>query len=229
MNKYLGTSTLESMGQAKFYNRWTFNKFKIHLKGEILEIGAGIGNFTSDLSKYGKVTAIDIEPNFIRQINERKNPYVTAGLGDIQKGKFFFGAKTFESIVCLNILEHIEDDSGSLENIFKLLKRDGNLILLVPIYESLYGEIDKSIGHFRRYDPLILMNQMKDQGFKIIYKRKLNLVGALGWFIAGRIFKNKRVEGNQIQLFNVLSPFFLFFEDIIEPFIGTSILIIAKK
>lgn len=229
MNNYTGVPTLESMSQAGFYNKWTFKKFSKYLKGEILEVGCGIGNFTIDLSKYGNVTAIDIDQKLIKQLTDKKNTRINVGPGDIEAGKFFFDNKEFDAIVCINVLEHIENNEKALENMYKLLKKEGYLILLVPIYSFLYGEIDRSIGHFRRYNPDDLVKEMQEIGYTVISHRKLNFIGAIGWFIAGRILGNKNIEGNKIQLFNILAPFFLFIENLIEPIIGTSILIIAKK
>lgn len=229
MSNYTGASTLESMSQARFYNKWTFKKFSQYLKGEILEVGCGIGNFSGDLSKYGNVTAIDIDQKLIKQLTDKKNVEINAGFGDIETGKFFFDNKEFDSIVCINVLEHIRNDEKALENMYKLLRKKGNLILLVPIYNFLYGEIDRSIGHFRRYNPINLVKEMQELGYIVISHRKLNFAGAIGWFIAGRILRNRNVEGNKIQFFNMLAPFFLFIENLIEPIIGTSILVIAKK
>lgn len=229
MSKYTGATTLESMSQARFYNKWIFNKFKNFLKGEILEVGCGIGNFTKTLSNYGAVTAIDIDKNLLENIVKEKDPRMRVGYGDIEKGEYFFNDKRFDALICINVLEHIKDDARALDNMLKLLRNKGNMILLVPIYDFLYGEIDKTIGHFRRYNPEELIARIKDLGFIITYHKKLNFPGALGWFIAGKIFKNKHVEADKIQLFNILSPLFLFIENFMEPIIGTSILIIAKK
>lgn len=229
MNKYNGTSTLESMSQAGFYNKWTLNKFSKYLKGEILEVGCGIGNFTLTLSMYGKVTAIDMDQSLIEKFNKDNIPNIKAGYGDIETGKYFFPKKTFDTIVCINVLEHIENDIKALENMFSLLRVNGNLILLVPIHNFLYGEIDRSIGHFRRYDPNNLVKKMLSSGYILVSSKRLNFIGAIGWFIAGRILRDKNIEGNKIQLFNILAPIFLFIENLIEPIVGTSILIIAKK
>jgi len=229
MKTYTGTKTLESMNQAKFYNKWTLGKFKKYLKGNILEVGCGIGNFTTTLSKYGKVTAIDIDQSLIDKLNKENHPRIKAGYGDIEKSKYFFKDKSFDIIVCINVLEHVKDDEKALQNMYRLLKKGGKLILLVPIHDFLYGEIDKAINHFRRYNPEHLVTQLKQMGFIIKQNRKLNFLGALGWFVAGRILKNKQVEDSKIQLFNIIAPLFLFLEDLIEPVIGTSILIIGEK
>ncbi len=228
MSKYTGTSTLESMSQAGFYNKWTFDKFKKYLKGEILEIGCGIGNFTSTLSEYGNTTAIDIDQNLIQKFKSDNNAKVKVGFGDIEKGKYFFKDKEFDTIVCINVLEHINDDYLALRNIYKLLKNNGTLILLVPIYTFLFGEIDRAVHHYRRYNPKVLTKNMQEIGLTIISSRKLNFIGALGWFVTGKIFKNKQITKNNIKLFNIMSPI-LYLENLIEPPIGTSILIVAKR
>lgn len=220
--------TLENMNQAAWYNQWTLKKFAGYLKGDILEVGCGIGNFTNALTSFGRIFAMDIDKNYINKtkllLSEGQ-----VGLGDIERGKYFFGSQTFDSIVCLNVLEHIENDERALTNLLKLLKPGGTLIVLIPAHPFLYGAIDKSIGHFRRYMKKELSQKMEKIGFKIIQSRKINFLGAIGWFIAGRILNESKVEDKKIKIFNLLAPFFLTFEDIIEPIIGTSILVIAKK
>ncbi len=226
---YKGTSTLESMTQAKFYNRWTLAKFDKFLKGSILEVGYGIGTFTQTLAKYGKVTAIDIDQNLIEKIKIDRNFNTRIGYGDIERAEYFFKNGKFDTIVCINVLEHIEDDSKAFANMYNLLQENGVLILLIPAHLFLFGEIDKSIGHFRRYSKKDIIAKLETSGFKIIKFRSLNLFGSIGWFISGRVFKNKIVDQSKIRLFNVVAPFFLRIEDLINPPFGTSFLIIAKK
>lgn len=225
----LGKKTLESMSQAVWYNRWTLNKFKRSLKGDILEIGCGIGNFTKDLTKFGKVWAIDINKEYVDQTINNADNKTQAGLGNIEKGEFFFGNREFDSIVCLNVLEHIKDDNAAINNLFRLLKTGGKLILLVPAHQFLYGEIDRSIGHFRRYNKAGLIKKLTRAGFKIQSSRNLNFLGALGWFVAGKILKEKAVKEANIKIFNLAAPLALLLEDLFEPPIGTSILAVAEK
>lgn len=225
----LGQETLESMSQAVWYNRWTLKKFSPFLNGDILEVGCGIGNFTQLLKQYGKVWAIDIDNNYISQTKESVNGQVKVGIGDIEIGSYFFGSQKFDSIICLNVLEHINDDKKALENLYKLLKADGFLILLVPSHQFLFGQIDKSIGHIRRYSKKDLEDHLKGIGFKLIKSKRLNFLGGIGWFIEGKIFKKSRVEEGKVKIFNFFAPFFLNIENFIEPPMGTSILIVAQK
>lgn len=227
MNDSQGSRTLESMSQAVWYNRWTLNKFKKYLKGEILEVGCGIGNFTNSLKEYGEVYAIDIDNNYINEVKEVTDG--RAGFGDIETGKYFFKDKKFDTVVCLNVLEHIQKDALAVKNLYKLLKDEGHLILLVPVHPFLFGKIDESIGHFRRYAKKELVKQLEGLGLKILNCRKLNFLGAIGWFFAGKVLKESVVDDNKIRVFNIIAPFVLPLEDLIEPPIGTSILIIAQK
>lgn len=221
--------TLESMSQAVWYNRWTLKKFNGFLNGKILEIGCGIGNFTKELIKYGEVYAIDIDQNHLKHTKKIVDKKVKLGLGDIEKGKYFFDSLRFDSIVCLNVLEHIKDDKKALTNIFNLLRREGYLVLLVPAHDFLYGEIDQSIGHFRRYNKEEVINKLRNLGFKVISCRVLNMLGAVGWLLSGRILSNKVISKNKIKVFNLFAPLFLTIEDLIQPPFGTSFLIVAQK
>lgn len=224
-----GADTLESMSQAQWYNHWVLNKFEKYLKGDILEVGCGIGNFTKYLVKYGHVWALDINSEYVQRVNNLKDEKIKAGLGDIEKGKYFFGEKKFDSIICLNVLEHIEDDVTALINLKKLLKEGGFLILILPAHQFLFGEIDKSIGHYRRYTKVSIKKMLLDHGFKLIKVRILNMLGGIGWWFASKILSNKTVDSGKIQLFNILAPIVLPLEDLIEPPIGTSILVISQK
>lgn len=225
----LGQQTLESMSQAQWYNQWTVRKFEEFLHGDILEIGCGIGNFTNSLSKYGKVWAVDIQKEYVIETKKQVNGKAQVGIGDIEKGKYFFSGQNFDNIICLNVLEHIKDDQAALNNLFKLLKTGGRLILLIPAHQFLYGEIDRSIDHYRRYNKSGICQMLERIGFKIEKSRELNFLGALGWFIAGRVLKETIVKQGDIKIFNLVAPIFLQMENLIEPPVGTSILVVAQK
>ncbi len=223
-----GEETLESMNQAAWFNQWTLNRFKSYLRGDILEVGCGIGNFTGTLAKYGKVWAIDINESYIKEL-KTTDSQANVGVGNIEKGEYFFGNRKFDIAVCLNVLEHTENDNVALVNLYQLLKKGGRLILIVPSSPFLYGEIDRSIGHFRRYEKINLIKKLEDLDFKIIRSLRLNLLGAIGWFISGKIMKDTIVKKWKIKIFDFLARIVLPIEDFIEPPIGTSILIIAQK
>lgn len=221
--------TLESMSQAIWYNQWTVDQFKKSLHGDILEVGCGVGNFTSQLLNFGEISAIDINEDYLKHTKRLIGSRGQVGFGDIEKGNYFFKNKKFDTVVSLNVLEHIQDDKAALSNLFNLLKRGGKLILVVPSQKFLYGEIDKSIGHFRRYEKTELVRKLRSVGFEIIKSKKLNFLGAIGWFIAGKIFKEKKIKKGNIKIFNLIAPFLLSLENLVEPPLGISILVVAQR
>lgn len=223
------SKTLESMSQAVWYNRWTLEKFKHYLGGQILEVGCGIGNFSEYLASCGELTAIDINSDYLREAKRKVAWRVEVGFGDIEKGEYFFKDKIFNTVVCINVFEHIKNDTQALKNIYKLLAPNGFLVLLVPAHQVLYNLIDQSIGHFRRYERKKLEQILGNNGFEISKIRNLNFLGGIGWLVAGKLFKESKISETKIKIFNLISPLFLLLENIFEPPFGTSILVIAKK
>lgn len=223
------SKTLESMSQAVWYNRWTKDQFSKYLTGQILEIGCGIGNFSTHLKDYGKLTAIDINKDYIEDAKSKVDGQVDIGLGDIEKGEYFFKKRNFNTAVCINVLEHIKNDKEAIKNIYQILVPGGFLILLVPGHKFLFNSIDQSIGHFRRYEKNKLEKLLKDEGFDIIKSRNLNFLGSIGWFLVGKFFKESYVSEGKVKFFNLISPLFLTIEKMFEPPFGTSILVIARK
>lgn len=221
--------TLESMSQAQWYNQWTKNHFERYLSGEILEIGCGIGNFSKYLSKYGNLTAIDINEEYLKMAKKRIFGQAEVGFGDIERGEYFFNNRKFNCVVCINVLEHIKDDVKAIRNIHKLLTPGGFLIILVPAHRFLYNSIDKSIGHFRRYEKREFEKILIDNGMEVLRIKSLNFLGIIGWFMAGKLFREKQVSEMKIKIFNLVSPIFLLTENLFELPIGTSILTIARK
>ena len=222
-------STLESMSQSLWYNRWTLSKFIPYLSGNILEVGCGFGSFTGILLRYGSVWAIDIDKFCITKTKKNCPSPSHIGYGNIETGKYFFRKHTFDSIVCMNVLEHIKNDEKALSNMYSILSPRGFLVLLVPSHPKLFGSIDKSIGHFRRYSRHELIKKVSDCGFSIIHTRRLNFLGAIGWWFAAKILNNTTVQEQKLHVFNSLAPLLLPLEDAMEPPIGTSILLIAQK
>lgn len=220
--------TLESMSQARWYNKYLLRLIEPYLKGDTLEVGAGIGNFTTELRKDSRlnVWAIDINKKYQKELQTILGD--NAGWGDIEKGQYFFSSKKFETIILLNVLEHIKDDQQALENLVNLLRPQGLLILLLPAHQFLYGSIDESIDHYRRYNKKAI-NKLLQQRLSIIYSRRINMLGALGWYVSGKILKCRYVTSGNIKIFNLLAPIFLHIESFFNPPFGLSYLIVAKK
>ncbi len=224
----VGKDTLEVMGEARWYNRYLIGIFSSHLKGNILEIGFGTGNFTRLLSEYGKVTAIEINDDYLKKTEGLDNS-TSVGYGDVEKGKYFFNKSKFRTIVCINVLEHIDNDDKALRNISKLLYDGGKLILLVPAHQFLFSKFDKLIGHYRRYSKAGLLLKIKQAGWSIVSVKYFNWLSALGWLMFIKITGWRSLPKKEVGIFNKIAKFFLWTERYIEPPFGLSIILIAQK
>ncbi len=227
----VGKQTLEIMKHAGWYNRWLFGFMKDYVFGEILEVGAGLGSFTKFFLDLGEVTAIDYEKTYLEKLRKVSSGSKKAkvGWGDIEKGKYFFKDKTFDSVICMNVLEHINDDLKALQNIRKLLRKGGNLVILVPAYQFLFGSLDTNLGHYRRYSKTDLVLKLKKTGFEILVIKKLNFLGFWGWLINSRILKRKVIPLPQLLFFDKISRPLLIIEKFMEAPLGLSLFVVAKK
>ena len=186
------TLTLSLLEEAMAYHRWIFEKIRPHLRGNILEVGCGIGNLTGLLLNYGKVIAADVNEGYIHTVERkyRGHPNLEGVLlWDIEQKAVRDFNSEIDTILCSNVLEHIEKDEVVLKNLFPLLRGGGRLIVLVPALKGLYNVLDKKLGHFRRYSRAELIQKFTQNGFRICSLEYFNLFGILGWFINGTLFR----------------------------------------
>ena len=216
------------------YNHWICENIQNFIGDNILEVGAGIGNITDFIIFRNNLTVIDINQHYIDYLNSkysfRNESNFNALNVDIQDIKSSpLASKRFDTIICLNILEHLENDRVAVENMSSLLEPGGKLIILVPALKTLYGSIDVSFEHLRRYNKKELKSLINGQDIEIVKFYYLNFLGLLGWFINGRILKKKELPEKQTRLFDELVPFLSFAEKIIIPPLGQSLILIAQK
>jgi len=228
-SKDVGHLALETMSFAKWYNKWLYSLMKKYLGQEILEVGAGIGNFTALLGKEEKVTAIDINDEYLLNLKKKLKNKVLVGFGDIEKGEYFFDDLKFDSIVCLNVLEHIEDDFAALKNMHKLLKDGGHLILLVPAHRYLFSNLDNELGHYRRYSKKDLDYKLKKVGFKLKKNIYINWWAAVGWLFFVKLTGRISMPQPPVKIFDVLGKIFLLPEKIVPFPFGLSLFTVSKK
>src|SRR5207247_80683 len=131
-------------------------------------------------------------------VAELRLPAVSPGLG----------AERLDTVVCLNVLEHIEDDRASLRAMHDLLQPGGRLVLLVPSLRALYGTLDEALGHFRRYVPAELSEKVRAAGFRLRHIEYFNLAGVPGWWVAGRVLHRRLIPSGALRWYEALVPLF---------------------
>jgi SAM-dependent methyltransferase len=135
-----------------------------------------------------------------------------------------------DSIVCLNVLEHVRDDLRALEHMRQVLEPGGRAVFMLPAFESLYGPIDRNLGHFRRYSKRSWRDLAARAGFRIKLARYTNPVGFLGWWVNAKILGKTEQSEAQIALFDsVIVPVMSRAEAWMEPPFGQSIFTVLEK
>jgi len=180
--------TLQRMRKLHRYNQWIFSKFRPFLGRRVLEIGSGIGNITKFLLDRDFVIASDVEPKYLTLLKNIFGPYKKIVVEDLDiSGSDIERYRSYriDSVICFNVLEHIDKDEKALENIFNLLEPKGRLLLFVPSHRWLYGSLDQHLGHYRRYDKEELKKKLENVGFKIMVLKHFNQSGILGWYLNG--------------------------------------------
>jgi len=238
----VGHVTLARLAKLEPYNRWLVGRFAPALGRRVLEIGAGFGNVTRHLIEDDPgggsaarelVIASDVDPVAVEYLKGtfRDNPIVRVAsyrfpLTASEREEI--RALSIDTVVCCNVLEHIEDDRGTLSDMQALLQPGGRLGLLVPALSWLYGTLDRHLRHFRRYEKEELQEKLGQAGFALEDLRFVNRVGILGWFVNGRILRRSVLPRAQLQAFKLFFPL-LRREEKNPPPTGMSLLAIARK
>jgi len=223
--------TLQRMKKLHRYNQWIFSKFQPYLGRRVLEIGSGIGNITKFLLDRDLIIATDVEPKYLTLLKNTFGKYKKFMIEQLDiSGTEVKRYQSYhiDSVICFNVLEHIEQDEKPLKRIFELLEPGGRLLLLVPSHPWLYGSLDEHLGHQRRYGKKELRNKLETAGFRVIFLKHFNRIGILGWFLDSRILRRKRLPPFQLRIYNLFVPLFKLEKFFSLPF-GTSLLAVAEK
>src|SRR5262249_29629775 len=175
----------------------------------VLEIGAGIGNMTRHLLGREHVVATDLNPRYLRILAntfERHNRVQVMLLDLTAFDPADLDVHRLDTILCLNVLEHVADDRTVLRRLAESLVPGGRLILLVPAHHRLYGAIDRAIHHQRRYEGEELRARLEEAGFAVEHVEFFNRLGVLGWYLNSVLLRRTHVPGVQLRLQNALVP-----------------------
>jgi SAM-dependent methyltransferase len=228
---YSGTE-LDAMAEARNYCRWILNFFAPYLGKRVVEIGAGAGTFSELLLSTDRVSELDLfEPgaNLFPALQQR--------FGDDARVHLQFGSfdpsvleGPVDSIVLVNVLEHILDDDPLLSQIHRSLRPGGHLLLFVPALEWNYGSLDKAFEHHRRYSKPVLRKKLEGAGFRVEQARYVNAMGITSWFFAGKVLHQTTLNPAQVRWYDRwIIPWSFKLEEIWEPPIGQSLAAVAVK
>jgi SAM-dependent methyltransferase len=221
---------------APNYHRWITQLCRSHVGNHVLEIGAGYGAVTRFLSQgVEDYVATDTSADCLAALESRfrGSPNVTVRRLDLPEDQ---PEGVFDSIILINVLEHLSDDSGVLRSLGSHLGANGRLIIYVPALNSLYGDWDDKIGHFRRYSKGQLERVMHAAGLQVVDSRYVNLIGIPAWFAFSRLGIRRKQGareagiGRELQVWDrVAIPMTRWMETRLRPPVGLNVLGVAAN
>ena len=175
------------------YQEWIEDLCSPYLGDRCLELGSGLGYMTERLAKGRTVVASDLSEKNLALLRNRFESFDNVSVRRIDIDDFA-PDEQFDSIVMLNVLEHIADDRGTLVKLRRALAPGGRVVLYVPAFMMLYSPQDRAIGHYRRYRKKPLLELLDDSGYEPLDARYVNSLGWFGWFFYCRVLRRQAVE-----------------------------------
>lgn len=225
---------LEIIEEAQRYGEYIFGLFQPFIGRRVLEVGAGIGTMSRKLVRSADLV-IGIEPNtncLARlEANMGSEPRFTMLSRHLEEcDRIELQHHQLDTVYCVNVLEHIEDDVEALRTFKNVIVPGGHVLIYVPAIQAAYGPLDAELGHHRRYSKRSLRAAFDASGLELISLRYANLIGLIGWMYNSHVAKSRHHSLGQVQVYErFVAPWALPLERMIPPPIGSSLAAIARK
>ncbi|MFH1465396.1 MAG: class I SAM-dependent methyltransferase [Pseudomonadota bacterium] len=227
----LGAEILASLTQVQNIHRWMAATLLPHVGDQVLEIGAGLGNLTLQFLPRRRYVATDIDPRYLDYLEglARGRPGLEVARADLGVPADFEPlAGQFDTVLCLNVLEHVDDEALALASIHGALAPGGKAIVLVPQGPWLFGSLDHALAHRRRYTRAGLEAAVRAAGLEVAETLEFNKVGVLGWAGNGLLLGRERFSRLQLKALNSAIPLIQGL-DRRAPWPGLSLVVVARK
>lgn len=203
MTEVAGHSTMSSaIKDAHNYHNWLCSLVLPHLGKRTLEVGPGYGQYTRFFaSKTESLSIADIDSTCIEYIKQNM-PEVHAFEANLDSDEWsaqISETECFDTIIALNVIEHLKDDAVALSRLHSSLTPGGKLLLVVPAHQVLYGQMDALAGHYRRYGKHYLHALLVTVGFSIHELQYINPIGGIGWFLNAKLHKPTTLSDNAVN------------------------------
>jgi glycosyltransferase involved in cell wall biosynthesis len=225
-----GFTTLRRVEVLRRYNRFMWGLLEPYVGRHILEIGSGTGLLTRYLAGRGRLTATDLDRDYVELLGRMfaGHPNVDVRQLDLAHlAEDGIARAAYDTVICSNVLEHIEDDAGALRAMRDVLAPGGRVVLVVPAIKALYGEIDRAIHHYRRYSREEIATKLQTAGLDVEHLSAFNMLGVPGWWLNSVVLRRRSVPGIQAKINDRLVPV-LRLERLIGPPVGMSFLAVGR-
>jgi glycosyltransferase involved in cell wall biosynthesis len=217
--------------RLKRYNRWVWDRISRWIGQRVLEVGAGSGAMTRFFYGRELVVATDKETPYVDRLRNafRRRPGIVVERADLESDDVLLLAPhRFDTITCINVLEHTRDDVGALRRAHQLLQPDGRVIVFVPAGRSLFGSMDRGIGHERRYEREELVEKLQQAGFEVEHVSFQNRIARFAWWLNAKVLGRSALPSGQSRVFDRLVPLFRALEGD-NPATGLSLIAVGKR
>jgi glycosyltransferase involved in cell wall biosynthesis len=226
-----GGHILHSLERAQRFNNCMADTITPWLGDRVLEVGSGIGNMTQWFIPRDYYVASDINSNYLHYLRNFSagKPYLKVARVDLDDAETFAAHReAFDTVICLNVLEHVPDPLAALRNIHSALVPGGRLVLYVPRGQNLYSTLDDALGHRCRYEPDVLLKEFAETGFECEHLSLFNRSSVPGWWWNGKVTKKRQFSRVQLKIFDVLVPVIRRVDRLL-PWKGLGIVAVARK
>ena len=227
-----GRGSLNNITGTPQYMSWMTSLLRPYLRDRVLELGAGIGNIAGRLmGKRAHYIAGEKDPLYLHALRNRflRTPNVSVrNLDPGSPADFEQLGESVDTVLCVNVLEYVENPEATLHAIRSTLEPDGVLLVLVPQGRGLYGTIDQTLGHKRRFDRRELEGLLAQTGFTVDRTMQLNKIGTPAWWLFGQVLKRKHISKVPLKLFDKSVWLWKRLERIV-PWPGLSLIAVARR
>jgi SAM-dependent methyltransferase len=215
------------------FARWMYRRVRGDLGATVLDAGAGIGTFTEILVRDRRsVVVLETEPQFVASIRQRfaANDRVSVHEGDLTDKTTFAQMPTVDSVLCLNVFEHVDDDVAAMRNLLDQTRPGGKMVALVPAYPWLFNKMDTAVGHYRRYGKGEFIDHLERAGWEVDRVFRFNAFGIPGWFLGGSLLRRSTPGRSLYKLFDTLVPIFSLLErTLVRGAVGLSLIAVCRR
>jgi SAM-dependent methyltransferase len=228
--------TLKNWDKIGKYSAWIYSQYKDFIGKNVFDIGVGIGTMTNFyIARCAFVLGADIFDSQLELVRERFRAFnFSAQKIDLGKEDITDLAKYgFDTVIMVNVLEHIEDDLATLVKLKDILADGGRIIVFAPAIPFIFNSFDSAAGHFRRYTKKRLKELSIKLDMRPVKSRYFNFFGILPYFLKGLFSKGKTFSGTlregDSKLYNLAAALLAPIERILPPPIGLSCYIVMEK
>jgi SAM-dependent methyltransferase len=226
-----GSHILADLQDARRFNRWMGDVLRPFLGDQVLEIGAGIGTLTAQFIPRDQYLASDINPNYLHYLRSYSvgKPYLQVAKVDAGRPEDFAGLSgRFDTVLMVNVLEHVPDEATALRNVHNALCPGGRAVILVPQHPRLFNSLDVALEHRERYTAAGLRQSLERGGFEVERIFDFNRTSVPAWFTSGSVFRRKRFSRVQLKVLELAMPVVRRL-DFLWPWHGLSLIAVGRK